>query len=98
VVNTIETRLRGLNLRDPPDRRHLAEAIAIGAAWFITLDKDIIKKTRGQQSQPTKIEGVIVGRPSELRAKTTFDPVFGLRLAEGSPTPASTEARDRVLT
>ena len=25
VVNTVETRLRRLNLRDPPDRRHLAE-------------------------------------------------------------------------
>jgi predicted nucleic acid-binding protein len=67
MVNTVETRLRRLNLRDPPDRRHLAEAVAIGASWFITLDKDIIKKTRDEPSKPTKIEGVIVGRPSELR-------------------------------
>lgn len=89
VVNTVETRLRRLNLRDAPDRRHLAEAIAIGASWFITLDKDIIKKTRDEPSKPKKIEGVSVGRPSELRAKMTFDPVFSLRLAEGSRTRAS---------
>jgi hypothetical protein len=82
VVNTVETRLRRLNFRDPPDRRHLAEAIAIGASWFITLDKDIIKKMRYEPNKPTKIEGVIVGRPSELRARMTFDTVFALRLAE----------------
>ena len=90
VVNTVEAKLRRLNLRDPPDRRHLAEAVAIGASWFITLDKDIIKKTRDEPSKPTMIEGVIVGRPSELRARMTFDPVFGLRLSEGSLTKTST--------
>jgi len=90
VVNAVETRLPRLNLRDPPDRRHLAEAVAIGASWFITLDKDIIEKTRDEPSKPTMIEGMIVGRPSELRARMTFDPVFGLRLAEGSLTKAST--------
>ena len=61
VVNTVETKLRRLNLRDPPDRRHLAEAVAIGASWFITLDKDIIKKTRDEPSKPTMIEGRIKG-------------------------------------
>ena len=90
VVNTVETKLRRLNLRDPPDRRHLAEAVAIGASWFVTLDKDIIKKTREEPSEPTMIEGVIVGRPSELRGRMTFDPVFGLRLSEGGLTKAST--------
>jgi len=73
VVNAVETKLRRLNLRDPPDRRHLAEAVAIGASWFITLDKDIIKKTRDEPSKQTMIEGVIVGRPSELRARMTLD-------------------------
>jgi hypothetical protein len=90
VVNTAETKLRRLNLRDSPDRRHLAEAVAIGASWFITLDKDILKKTRDEPNKPTMIEGVIVGRPSELRARMTFDPVFGLQLSEGSVTKAST--------
>ena len=82
MVNAVETRLRRLSFRDPPDRRHLAEAIAIGASWFITLDKDIIKKTRDEPTKPTKIEGVIVGLPSELRTRMTFDLVLGLRLAE----------------
>ncbi len=91
VVNTLETKLRSRNLRDPADRRHLAEAVAIGASWFITLDKDIIKKMRGDPSKPTMVEGVIVGRPSELRARMTFDPVFGLRLSEGSLTLGGTD-------
>ena len=90
VVYTLETELRWLNL-DPPDRRHLAEAVAIRASWFITLDKDIIKKTRGEPSKPTIIKGVIVGRPSELRARMTFDSVFGLRLSEGSLTLGGTD-------
>jgi hypothetical protein len=94
VVNTVETRLRRLNLRDPGDRRHLAEAIAIRASWFVTLDKDIIQKTRGDPRMPTMIEGVMVGHPSELRARMTFDPVFGLRLVEGSLAKTST-ARPR---
>lgn len=89
VVNAVETRLRRLNLRDAPDRRHLAEAVAIGASWFITLDKDIIKKTRDEPSKPMMIEGVIVGRPSQLRARMTFDSVFGLRLSEGALTKAA---------
>jgi hypothetical protein len=90
VVSAVESRLRRLNLRDPLDRRHLAEAVAIGASWFITLDKDILEKTRDEPNKPTAIEGAIVGRPSELRARMTFDAVFGLRLAEGSLSKAST--------
>ena len=86
VINAAERRLRRLNLRDAPDRLHLAEAVAIGASWFITLDKDIIKKTRVEPRKPTMVDGTFVGRPSELRARMTFDPVFGLRLAEGNLT------------
>ncbi len=89
AVNRADETLRRLNLRDPPDRRHLAEAVAIGASWFITLDKDIIRKTRKELGKPGIIEGVVVGRPSELRARMTFDPVFGLLLLATHQTKAS---------
>ena len=78
AVNAIDHRLRSLNLQDPPDRRHLAEAIAMRATWFLTLDEDILEKTRDVPRGPGMIEGVIVARPSELRARITFRPVFGL--------------------
>jgi predicted nucleic acid-binding protein len=37
----------GLNLKDKADQRHLAEALALNASWFITNDRDILKKTKG---------------------------------------------------
>jgi hypothetical protein len=86
AVNAVETRLRRLNFRDPPDRRHLAEAVAIGAKWFLTLDEDILEKTQDVSSKPGMIEGVIVARPSELRVRMMFDPVFGLRVSESGLT------------
>jgi len=86
AVIAADMRLRSLELCDEPDRRHLAEAIAMGATWFLTLDNDVLYKTRDRDkpSGPGRIEGVIVARPSELRARMTFDPVFGLRVAEPS--------------
>lgn len=41
------------------DRRHLAEALALGASWLLTNDKDFAKKASG------KVPGVSVGLPSE---------------------------------
>ena len=72
AVNAIDHRLRSLNLQDPPDRRHLAEAVAMRATWFLTLDEDILEKTREVPRGPGMIEGVIVARPSELRASVCF--------------------------
>ena len=59
----------------------------MGAAWFLTCDKEIIGKTRNNDkpNEPGVIEDVTVGRPSELRARMIFDPVFGLRLGQSSP-------------
>jgi hypothetical protein len=64
----------------------LAEAVAIGAKWFLTLDEDILEKTQDVSSKPGMIEGVIVARPSELRVRMMFDPVFGLRVSESGLT------------
>jgi hypothetical protein len=84
TVDRIQRRLARLKLKDPPDTLHLAEAISMGAAWFVTCDKEILKKTRNKNkpNEPGVIEGVTIGRPSELRARMTFDPVFGLQLEQ----------------
>ena len=86
AVDAVDDRLRSLNLQHAPDRRHLAEAVAIRATWFLTLDEEILNKTREVPSELGMIEGVIVARPSELRARTTFHPVFGLRVVASSLT------------
>jgi hypothetical protein len=57
----------------------------MGAAWFLTLDKEILRKTRSKENEAGVIEGLTVGRPSELRARMIFDPVFGLRVEEYTP-------------
>ncbi len=59
TVADIESSLVNLNLIDIPDRRHLAEAIALKASWFLTLDNDILEKTCG------KVRETRVCRPSE---------------------------------
>jgi predicted nucleic acid-binding protein len=82
IVDRVQRRLARLKLKDPPDALHLAEAVAMGAAWFLTYDKEVLKKTRikNKPNEPGVIEGVTVGSPSELRARMTFDPIFGLQL------------------
>lgn len=84
TVERTQRRLAGLKLKDPPDTLHLAEAVAMGASWFLTCDKEVLNKTRNKSkpNEPGVIEGVTVGRPSELCARMTFDPVFGLRLEQ----------------
>ena len=86
IVDRVQRRLGRLKLKDPPDTLHLAEAVAMGAAWFLTYDKEVLKKTRtkNKPNEPGVIEGVTIGRPSELRARMTFDPVFGLQLGQSS--------------
>jgi len=43
----IEQSLSMLKLKHAPDQRHLAEAIALNASWFLTNDKDVVKKAKG---------------------------------------------------
>lgn len=69
--------LRVLKLKQAADRRHLAEAIALKASWFLTNDKDIIKKTRSQQKNVGVIEGVRVARPSECFRIMFANPSIG---------------------
>ena len=87
TVDRVQKRLARLKLKHPHDTLHLAEAVAIGAVWFLTYDKEILKKTRSKNkpNEPGEIEGVIVGCPSELRARMAFDPVFGLQLGQSRP-------------
>ena len=90
-ILSIEVSLRALGLRDVADRWHLAEAIAWGASWFLTNDKDIIDKTCPKPVQVQGkvigiaqsvgiVQGVYVARPSEFIKRVSFDPVFGLTI------------------
>lgn len=47
-VDSIEKSLTCLNLKDSADRRHLAEAIALNASWFLTNDREIVRKSGGK--------------------------------------------------
>ena len=59
VISQIEKALMPLKLKHVPDHRHLAEALALGASWFLTNDREVIRKTRG------KVRGLRVCRPAE---------------------------------
>jgi len=66
TIKQIEKSLRPLKIKDK-DRRHLAEAIALGAVWFLTNDKRLINHTRPKNEKKVicKVRGVYVARPSE---------------------------------
>jgi len=60
-VHEVENSLKALNLRHSADRRHLAEAIVLNASWFLTNDREMIKKCRRRgRNLPLH-----VARPSE---------------------------------
>ncbi len=65
-IGTIERSLYALRLKDK-DRRHLAEAIALRAVWFLTNDKKLINHTRPRRNKKVicTVQGVYVARPSE---------------------------------
>jgi hypothetical protein len=76
-VRQIDESLRVLNLKQDADRRHLAEAIALEASWFLTNDKDIIKKTRSEVNKVGVIQGMRIARPSECLTIMSADPSLG---------------------
>jgi len=59
-VSSIERLLFFLKIKDKPDKRHLAEAMALGASWFLTNDTNIIKRTRQKQRELKNLTGEIV--------------------------------------
>jgi hypothetical protein len=90
-ISLVERSLRPLKLRHAADRWHLAEAIALGASWFLTNDNDIINKTLPQPAQYRGkivgikrrvgiVQGIRVARPSECIKRLSLDPVFGLSI------------------
>lgn len=50
-ISSIEYLLASLKFQHKADRRHLAEAVALKASWFLTNDKNIIKRTREKQNE-----------------------------------------------
>ncbi len=59
AIRNVEESLGVLKLKHASDQRHLAQAIALSASWFLTNDKEIVQKTTGE------VQGVRVCRPSE---------------------------------
>ena len=67
-IAKIEQSLSILKLKDAPDQRHLAEAIALNASWFLTNDKEVIRKANAEEAvQKTGglLQGIRVRLPSE---------------------------------
>lgn len=46
-VEEIEESLSPLGLKHAADRRHLAQALALAASWFLTNDGEVLRKTKG---------------------------------------------------
>jgi hypothetical protein len=63
VLQEVAEELASLQLKDAADRRHLANAVAVGSSWFITNDNDILRKTSGG------VRTTRVARPSECLAE-----------------------------
>jgi hypothetical protein len=59
AILAIERSLGALRLKHASDRRHLAEALALGASWFLTNDGEVIRKTKGN------VKAMRVCRPTE---------------------------------
>ena len=59
VIRKIEQFLGVLKLKHASDQRHLAEAIALNASWFLTNDRDVVKKAK------CGVGAMRVCRPSE---------------------------------
>jgi hypothetical protein len=64
-VLSIYESLRPLKLKGAADQRHLAEAIALNASWFLTNDGEVIRKTRTRGQRIGQVRQVRVARPSE---------------------------------
>ena len=48
TIRNIERSLGTLKLKHASDQRHLAEAIALNASWFLTNDRDVVKKAKAR--------------------------------------------------
>ena len=64
-VLSIDQSLKPLKLKGAADRRHLAEAIAWNASWFLTNDGNIIRRTRKRGQTIGQVHDARVARPSE---------------------------------
>ena len=64
-ILSVARSLRTLNITGAADRRHLAEAIALKASWFLTNDRRFINGTRSRTEVTVSVQGVRVARPSE---------------------------------
>lgn len=66
AVSKIDHLLLLLKLKDKADRRHLAEALALGASWFITNDTNIIKRSRQKQHELSDLTDKVTSNDPNL--------------------------------
>jgi hypothetical protein len=62
-ILSIYESLKPLKLKGTADQRHLAEAIALDASWFLTNDGEVIRKTRTRGQSIGQVCQVRVARP-----------------------------------
>jgi hypothetical protein len=86
--------LGSLNLRDKPDRRNLAEAITLQASWFLTNDKNIIKRVNQKRDELRDITDDIVLLNPALNASQILERLLTItKVARPSEFIAAIEER-----
>ena len=76
-VLSIDHALISLEFHDAADRRHLAEAIALEASWFLTNDKNILHRTRKERQEIGQVRQVRVAQPSECAGEISVGLFLG---------------------
>jgi hypothetical protein len=94
MIISIDNWLISLNLRDKPDRRNLAEAIALQASWFLTNDKNIIKRVNQKRDELRDITDDIALLDPDLNANQILKRLLSItRVARPSEFIAVIEER-----
>lgn len=77
-ISSIECLLAPLKYQHKSDRRHLAEAFALQASWFLTNDNNIIRQTREKQNELESITDEIRPLDPQHNANQMLKRIFEL--------------------
>ncbi len=77
-IRAIDVSLAGLGFARK-DRLLLAEAIALGASWFLTCDKRLWRNVNARREGDRQLRSLRVAFPSECAKIINFGSVFGLK-------------------
>jgi hypothetical protein len=95
-VLSIEHLFMCLNLKDKADRRHLAEAIVLGASWFLTNDANIIKRVQQRQEELKSLTDEIVPDDPQLTTNQRLNTLLELTIV-AKPSECITRLEKQVL-